>query len=206
MPGVGVIVLAAGGSVRLGRPKQSVIFRGETLLHRAARTATASAADAGVVVVLGAEAEAMAAMVDDLPVEIARNRRWESGMGGSIQAGMARLNGDAEAVVLMTCDQPLVTPEVLNGLIQAFRVRQTPIAASQYGGGMGVPALFSRRFFGALRQLRQSQGAKQLIQANLEAVVAIPFPAGAIDVDTPADVQYLFGLGDEMRVEIQPKV
>src|SRR5580692_2476743 len=108
---VALILLAAGPSTRLGQPKQLLPFRGRSLLRHAAETALASSCRP-VVVVLGASAERMKSELTDLPVMIAVNSGWESGMGSSIRAGLEALtngkNADAGvgAVVIMVCDQP----------------------------------------------------------------------------------------------------
>jgi|SRR4051812_38877219 molybdenum cofactor cytidylyltransferase len=86
-PGVGILVLAAGGSSRMGRPKQLLDYRGKPLVRHVAETALAVAGDR-VVVVVGAEGGKVGGRVRDLPVRVVLNKRWEAGIGSSIHAGM----------------------------------------------------------------------------------------------------------------------
>jgi len=87
----------------------------------------------------------------------------------------------------MLCDQPFVTAAVINNLVAAFRSNGTGIVASEYGGTVGVPALFGREYFAALAALNGAAGAKQIIAAHSSDVVRVPFPKGTTDIDTPED-------------------
>src|SRR5688572_28967076 len=110
----GVIVLAAGGSSRMGSPKQLLRYRGQSLILRAAHTGVQSTCDR-VVVVIGREAQQMRDELKDLAVSVTENRNWQDGMGASIRAGMEEIvKDDLDAVVLMLCDQPFVTADTLN--------------------------------------------------------------------------------------------
>ena len=193
MPGVGLIVLAAGGSSRLGHPKQLLPYRGRTLLRHAAETALASACRP-IVVVLGASADRLHPEVAALEVLVAENPDWEQGMGSSIRVGLASLETSAPdliGVVLMLCDQPLITPPSLDALVQSHLDTDSPLVASEYGGTHGVPAFFSRTLFPELRALRNVQGAKAVITAHAPEAIALPLPAGVWDVDTAADYERL---------------
>lgn len=188
MTQVAVAVLAAGGSSRMGRPKQLLPFCGRSLLRHAAEVALA--ADCGpVVAVLGANAGALRAELNGLPVEVVVNREWESGPGTSVRAAadaVEAMSGVA-ALVFLLCDQPLVSAEHVRQLIGASRASGVPMAASGYAGALGVPALFARECFHALRALDPAAGAKQLLARQPGAVAAVPLPDGAIDLDTPED-------------------
>mgnify|MGYP006198170919 CR=1 FL=1 len=100
------VVLAAGGSTRLGRPKQLLTRDGETLVHRAARLAVASGA-ARVRVIVGAHADDVVAAVRDLPVECLVNPRWNEGLAGSVRVAVNALAAHDRATLLLTCDQPV---------------------------------------------------------------------------------------------------
>jgi molybdenum cofactor cytidylyltransferase len=190
MPCISLIILAAGGSTRLGRPKQLVVFRGETLLRHAAKTALASVVDGPVIVVLGNESNHLKKNLSDLPVEIVVNANWKFGLGSSIRAGMEALRDGrrADAVLMMVCDQPMVTPELLNTLIDNFKMFGAPIGATQYGKTIGVPALFAKNYFDDLLSLEDDQGAKKIISSNLNISTVVPFLEGIADVDTEDDV------------------
>ncbi|HEX8502196.1 MAG TPA: nucleotidyltransferase family protein [Pyrinomonadaceae bacterium] len=191
--GVGAIILAAGSSSRMGAPKQTLRFRGQTLLRRAALAAL-GAGCAPVIVVTGAHAELSRRELDGLDVREAFNTRWETGMASSVRAGVEGLVGaapDAGAAVLMLCDQPHLTSEIISNLVTAHRATGRPVVASEYGGGFGVPALFGRALFAELSRLEGAAGAKQVIKRHASKAHFLPFPGGEVDVDTPDDFSRL---------------
>jgi molybdenum cofactor cytidylyltransferase len=192
MATTGLVLLAAGGSTRLGHSKQLLRWNGKSLLRRAAETALASGCHP-VVVVLGAEAEAHRAELEGLSVRDVENTRWREGMGGSLRLGMEALRGEPslEAVVLMVCDQPAVTAEHLMALTRTHQERGQPIIASGYAGTVGVPALFDRSLFAELEALPASAGARPLLTKEPGRVAVVPLPGGELDVDTPEDVERL---------------
>ncbi|MBJ6110541.1 nucleotidyltransferase family protein [Hymenobacter sp. BT523] len=182
---VALVLLAAGASTRMGRPKQLLSYRGRTLLRHAAETAIASGCTP-IVLVTGAVREALAAEVADLPVQVVHNPDWETGMASSIRAGLAAAQpAEPAAVLIMLSDQPHLTPELLRELVQRQRQAQAPIAAAAYGDALGVPAVFDRALFSQLMELRGQAGAGRLIASYGPAVERIAFPAGLLDVDTP---------------------
>ena len=187
------MILAAGSSSRMGAPKQLLRFGGETLLRRAA-VAALGAGCRPVVVVTGAHAELSRGELQGLDVREVWNALWETGMGSSVRAGVgALLEADAgtAAVVLLLCDQPYVTPEVVAGLVDAHRATGRQVVASRYGGSYGVPALFGRPLFAELARLGGSSGAKQVIKRHAPEAHFVPFPEGEVDLDTPEDYSRL---------------
>ncbi len=174
------VILAAGASRRLGRPKQSVEVDGEALLHRAARAAL-EAGLGPVFIVLGAGAETLEPLVADLPVVIVPNPHWEEGMSSSIRVGLEALPGTTEAILLMVCDQIRMEAAVLERLIQAFHASSTHPAACFYGGTLGVPAIFPRSAFAALAALRGDKGARLLLKQG--GVTPVAWPEGKLDLD-----------------------
>ena len=190
---VGAVILAAGSSSRMGRPKQTLEFQGMSLLRRA----TLAALDARcrpVVVVTGAHAELTRRELDQLDVREAFNPDWETGMGSSVRAGIERLisiDVDVTAVVLLLCDQPHVTASVVSSLVAAHHTTGKTLIASAYGDSFGVPALFSRTLFTELKQLAGSSGAKEIIKRHASEAHFLPFPDGEVDVDTPEDFSCL---------------
>ena len=182
------VILAAGASSRLGRPKQLVLLQGETLLQRTVKAAL----DAGcgpVRVVLGAAWEESKKNIQDLPVELLFNGGWQEGMASSIRLGLEALPPDAEAVLLLVCDQPALDAKRLRGLLDAHRLAPEALVACAYGGTRGIPALFPRRLFPGLLALQGDRGAKGLLQGP--DVHLVPFPGGEADVDTPEDLARL---------------
>jgi molybdenum cofactor cytidylyltransferase len=192
MSRIGVILLAAGGSSRMGRPKQLLMYEGEALIRRAARAAIGSGC-APIVVVLGAAAEPTREALDGLQVVIEVNEDWSRGMGSSLRCGVRRLLQDAPdvaAAIITLCDQPHVTADVLRSLAEAHAITAMPAAiACSYAGTFGPPCLFAASRFDELLRLPDGHGAKAVLAAAGADLHLIPFPQGAIDFDTPADLK-----------------
>ena len=190
---VGAVILAAGSSSRMGRPKQTLQFQGMSLLRRAT-VAALEATCRPVVVVTGAHAELSRRELEQLDVCEAFNPDWETGMGSSVRTGIeSLLSNDAHvaAAILLLCDQPYVTSDVVSRLIAAHHTTGKPLVASAYGESFGVPALFSRTLFTELAQLAGLSGAKEIIKRHAAEAHFLPFPEGEVDLDTPQDVSCL---------------
>lgn len=200
---IGIIVLAAGASSRMGEPKQLLTFEGETLLRLAARAALETR-ERPVVVVLGFSADAMQEEIAALDALTVVNQSWHEGMSSSIRCGLQRaLEAGApdgmEAAILMLCDQPFVTSDVIMRLIDIYHARQALLVASEYEARgektLGVPALFSRGLFPELMALRGTEGAKRIIARHRAEAAVISIPEAAFDVDTPGDYSALSDKG-----------
>ena len=191
---IGVILLAAGASTRYGNfPKQLLKINDKTLIRHAAQQALASSAQT-VCIVLGANFEIIKNEIEDLAVEIAVNENWADGMSSSIKSGLKHLlniEPNFSAVVLQLCDQPLVTNEILNQLIQTHFETQKKIVASEYGQSFGVPALFERELFEELLMLNKETGAKSLIKKHENEAIFINIPEAIFDIDTREDYEKL---------------
>lgn len=193
MGALAAVILAAGGSTRFGQAKQLLVFRGETLVRRLVRAAT-QAGCSPIVVVAGEEGEQIADQLRDLSVAFVTNAQWPRGIGTSVRCGVQHLidkEGDLAAVVLLACDQPLVDANTIIALIRQHEISKTRIVASRYAGTLGIPALFDRSCFQALVELPDASGAKPFIESHGNDVVAIDFADGAIDIDTPGDLERL---------------
>ncbi len=193
MSAVGLVILAAGGSRRLGVPKQ--LLRdgaGRSLVRRAAQTALASGCRP-VTVVLGASAEAISREIADLPLGIVHNPGWETGMASSLRAGLTALTAHTplDAALVMLCDQPMVSAALLDSLAAAHRSSGHDLVACEYEGVLGVPALFGHALFGALRALTGDEGARRVIKAYAGPATRVPFPEGRLDIDTADDAEAL---------------
>lgn len=189
---VGGLLLAAGGSSRLGQPKQLLEFKGNRLLRHAAEAMADSSCDP-VVVVLGAETEMSAMEIAGLSVAQCLNEDWESGMSSSIKIGLAmllELAPEIDAVLVSLCDQPYVTTEMLNRFGEKFSTTNAAVIAAAYNGVTGVPALFSREMFDELSRLDGDKGARELIRFRAD-IETIDLPEGAFDIDTPDDAAKL---------------
>ena len=181
---VAAVVLAAGGSSRLGEPKQLVRLGVENLLERAVRMAR-EAGCGPVVVVLGASAELIRSKCSLGDARVLVNEDWAEGMAFSIRLGVGALSG-VDGCVVMTCDQPAVTVGHLSRLIG------DEVRASRYEDRNGIPAFFPAAVFGELMELRGDMGARDLLAGR----GFLELDGGELDVDTVGDlvrVRELFG-------------
>ena len=187
---VGILVLAAGGSTRMGRPKQLLPFHGKSLVRHA--TETALAVGGPVVVVVGAEGEKVSAEIRDLQVGIVSNPNWASGMGSSIRAGvhaLIELEPNLDAVMITLCDQPRITASILRELIELHQTTGKPLCAAGFAKTFGPPALLGREFFAELLALPGLHGAKQILMRHSQSLLSVPCPQAADDIDTPMDYE-----------------
>ncbi len=168
------IVLAAGASARFGSPKQWQLFRGETLLARAVRVAREAGCEHVIAVVRPGDSIEGARVVE--------NANAAAGVSTSIRVGVLAAAGGR--VLIMLCDQPLITPEHLRSLMAI----DAPIVASGYAGTIGVPAVFDARFAVELTALTGDRGARGVIEAHRAEAVIVPFEDAAIDIDTLEDL------------------
>ncbi|MBX2904736.1 MAG: nucleotidyltransferase family protein [Taibaiella sp.] len=185
----GIIILAAGSSSRMGSPKQLLTFNGATLLQHAITVAMGVGAGA-TLVVLGAHAEEVMPIANVSDVHVVVNNDWREGMASSIRCGLQNLLmilPEAEAVLILLCDQPYVTTKLLGECLHAAEATEKSIVACAYGNVTGVPALFKKEMFDELMLLEGDVGARRVIQRNAEHVILVPFTAGAVDIDTPDD-------------------
>ena len=189
----GVIVLAAGGSTRLGKPKQLLPYKGASLLQHAV-TEAIGAALTPVIVVAGSNAELIKNELTSMPVELVDNANWQSGMASSIVTGLNFLLSrypEVDGVIFLMSDQPFVNATLLHELLQVHRTTTKLMVASSYNGTVGVPVLFHHSIFPQLLQLTGDEGARKLLQRHIEQVATVSFPQGDIDIDTPGDYENL---------------
>ena len=185
-PHIATIILAAGASTRLGAPKQLLPYQGTTFLRRTVDTVLLSQAKS-FHVVLGFNAEIMKLEIASLPINIVINPDWRSGISTSLHAGIQSLEPTIDAAIIVLCDQPELSTDILNRLISTYTSTRAPIVTCKYAGTVGVPALFDRRMFPELLSLEGDHGAKTLIERYTKKRIEIDFSGGAIDIDTVAD-------------------
>jgi molybdenum cofactor cytidylyltransferase len=181
---IAAVVLAAGASSRLGRAKQLVEVQGSSLVRRAVEACLAAGCTP-VVAVVGHEAGAVRRALDGSGATIVENADWSEGMASSIRAGVAGLDSGTRAVVLAVCDQPAFEVSVVRRLIEAWDGSDDARVACAYAATLGVPALFGRTWFERLSALHGRRGAKGLLRSDVERVVAVEWPEGAVDLDEP---------------------
>jgi molybdenum cofactor cytidylyltransferase len=190
---IGVILLAAGSSSRLGTPKQLLQYEDETLLQHSLQVARASNVNP-IVVVLGAKAELIMSRIDVGSSIVVINDKWQEGMASSIRCGINSLLKESpgiEGAILMVCDQPFIYPDLLLQLITKQQLTGKPIITSSYADTFGPPTLFHKTIFSELLQLKGDVGAKSILRLNASELEFISFPEGVIDIDTDADYQKL---------------
>ena len=184
---VHVVVLAAGASTRFGATKQLVRVNGRPLLHTIVSRAVELAGHS-VTVVLGAHAGELAPLLKHSPASVSVNRDWSEGIASSIREGVSHTPLTADGILFLLADQAAVTTEDLRRLAGAWRRNPNSIAAAQYGGGVGVPAIFPRWCFRELNELRGDRGAQTLLQRHVDRLVRIAMPSAELDIDRPEDL------------------
>ncbi|MFZ9187373.1 MAG: nucleotidyltransferase family protein [Algoriphagus sp.] len=190
----GVILLAAGSSSRLGRPKQLLNYQGKKLIQHSIDAALNSAAN-DLVVVLGSNFELIQTGIESKEVPVLVHEHWEKGMSSSMQCGLRYLleTSQVEQVILMLCDQPYVTQDLLDQLMNGKKASGKGIVACSYAGTLGVPALFGQDYFPELLALKGTEGAKKVILNHQDDTFLVDFPLGSVDLDTEEDVQKFTG-------------
>lgn len=186
---IGAIILAAGASTRMGTPKQLLPLHHSSFLQYTILV-TLKSVCRPIIVVLGAYAQQIRPEISQLPVDIVENFQWTEGMSSSIGVGLTALKTQSnplKAVVLLVCDQPFISSQLIDQIVQTYQVTGKPIVASEYDGVLGVPALFDHTMFSELFNLKTSEGAKQVIRKHTFKVTRVDFPKGAIDIDTPEE-------------------
>jgi molybdenum cofactor cytidylyltransferase len=190
---IGIVILAAGESKRMGTPKQLLTFDNKMLINKAIDIAISTQLKS-VVLVLGAFKVKIEANILQDEISIVENINWNEGMASSVRVGLEKLieiSPNIEGVVFMVCDQPYVTKEVIEGLINVQAETGFEAAASRYNGKIGTPALLLKSHFNALFQLKGDTGARKILLENSEKVAIVDFDAGIFDIDTPEDYQNL---------------
>jgi molybdenum cofactor cytidylyltransferase len=186
-PFVAGLVLAAGGSRRLGRPKQLLPYGGATLLDHTVTIARACEFDQ-LLVAVGGEAEKVRDRVDLTGADVVVNPGFGAGCSSSIAVAMEALDPRATVLVLMLGDQPGVVPASVRVLLAARG--DAPLAVCRYDDGRGHPFAFGHETFGDLRALHGDKAVWKLLEQRADEVEEVPV-AGPIplDVDTWADYE-----------------
>jgi molybdenum cofactor cytidylyltransferase len=188
-----IVVLAAGMSSRLGRPKQLLVYQGKSLLQHAADKALQTSMGP-VVVVVGANSDVTKKQLEEMKVEVVTNEEWQEGIASSIRCGLAaveKLKPGTDGVIFTVCDQPYVNKSLLDSLLMEQHGTGLPIVASSYEGKLGTPALFHKSLFPELLELKGDVGARTIVVQHADDVASVLFPKGNIDIDTEAEYEDL---------------
>ncbi len=181
------VILAAGGSSRLGEPKQMIQWRDHPLIWHAVRAAEGLDR---VTVVIGEQAKELRRALKKEPVELVENADWETGQSSSVRIGLEAVSEGSEAVVFLLADMPFVGPELISALVQRYRQTLAPLVATWAGGRRANPVLFDRVTYPDLQALKGDQGGRSLFR-RFEREFVEWDDAVLLDVDTPADLERL---------------
>lgn len=185
-----ILIPAAGASKRLGRAKQLVRFKSGTLIENAVNIAE-STAPLEIIVVTGANADAVKGAVGQAPVRWIHNPRWSHGMGSSIAIGAAGINLRSNAVMILLCDQWRLRAYDLQTLTKAWRSRPEHIFCAQAKGQFMPPVIFPATCFAELRALDGDIGARSLLKKYAEILTPVTLENAAADLDTQAHLSIL---------------
>lgn len=184
------IILAAGRAQRFGGTKLLEEYDGAPLLHRALDVAR-SACHENTWLVTGHAAREMTRAAEGRVGHVVHNREYAQGIGSSIACGASACPESADALLFLLADQPLVSRSHIANLIRGWTGEPGAIVATAFSGVLGPPVLFGRGHLEALRALRGDAGARQVLDAHADAVVAVSHDPAGVDIDTPEDLQRL---------------
>ena len=189
-----LVLLAAGGSTRLGQPKQLVPVDGEALVLRTARRLL-RLEPAAMLVVTGCDSDRVKEQLAGLPLQIVHNAEWKEGMGTSIACGVRNLPEGIEGVLIMLCDQWRVGPEDLKRLIEAWNTDISDIVIASWKKDEATvfspPAIFSGSLFHELKNLAGDRGAKRIIEEFKGKTTFVEMENAAFDLDEKGDLKSL---------------
>jgi len=186
---IGIVILAAGSSTRLGRPKQLISTKGVTLLEHTISCCQILARS--IHVVSGAMREKVEEIALQNGANVIFNPDFKLGIGYSIAAGINNVGDHVDGIIIVLVDQPFLTEEVMQNIVRKAIENPDTIITCTYREGSGPPAFFPRKYFCELSKLNGDEGAKTIIKKHLIEVLHIPCYKGDIDVDVVDDLQAL---------------
>ncbi len=187
------LLLAAGSSSRmnasgLATPKMLLSFSGKTFLQHIIDEVKKTGNP--LVVVTGCYHHLLQPVLEQQQIAFVQNESWNDGMGNSIQKGTAFIlqhYPEVTSVIILVCDQPYLSAELLNKMTETKTAAQKGIVAAAYNNTLGIPVLFDRKYFEKLLSLTGRYGAKKIVQQLPDDTAAVAFEQGAIDIDTAED-------------------
>ncbi|MGK0298524.1 MAG: xanthine dehydrogenase accessory factor [Gammaproteobacteria bacterium] len=183
---ISIIILAAGSSSRFGALKQLLEYQGKSLLKRAVEISQ-KVQCLEVLVVHGPKATKCQREISSYNVVNLVNDDWESGMSSSLKLAVKSVSSESQAILVLLCDQPLITSDHLNQLIRLWRQNPDNIVASEYNDTIGVPAIIPKLHYNAIKKLTGDTGAKTIIQTFGKKVIVASIPEAEFDIDTEND-------------------
>ena len=181
------MIMAAGGSRRYGGIKQLLELNGKSLLKRAIDIATKTFGNR-IKLVLGLKSNKLQREADGYDVEVVVNRDWENGIASSLRSGISAMPEHCKGALIIFCDQPLINETHLRQMIDTWKQQPDRIIASAYAETLGVPVIFPSRYFTSIQELKGDNGAKSIIEKNMDSVTRISIPEAEIDIDTQEDL------------------
>lgn len=181
------VLLAAGGSTRLGYPKQLISFQGVPLISHMISVIKKGGIDKLFVVVGSHSEEIIGAINDD--VRIINNSNWEAGMSTSIQSALAVIEKEYDAAMIFIIDQPYLNPALILKILATMKISRAKIIAARTTGQQTHPVVYRREIYPDLLSLEGDRGGKEIIRKNWVAWVDWPDPAILQDIDTPEDAE-----------------
>lgn len=178
---VAVIILGAGSSSRMGKPKQLLPYKNTTLLGNAIQVANQSLAN-NVFCVLGANFEIIKKSIEQYNCNIILNPKYKDGLSSSIKTAVKELQ-NFDKLLFMLGDQPKITFDFLNELLNLSEENPTKIIASDYGNKKGVPAIFPKKYFSELLTLSGDKGASKMLNLHQENIIKLKNNF-LVDIDT----------------------
>ena len=190
------IILAAGGASRYGQPKSLLVWQGETLIRRIAKTALAAGLNS-VIVVLGATVEPIRNELSDLPVQFVVNPKWQEGQSSSLRVAIQRLQGhDCGGAIILQADQPRVPVILLRRIIERHAKNIPAIVIPRLDGHPSSPVLFDQRYFTDLAGIEGDKGGRALFGKFPTQWLDWDVPEDLMDIDTPEDYRRLLERAD----------
>ncbi len=187
---IAAVVLAAGLSTRMGRPKQTLSVKGKAMLEWVLEVLRESKVDT-TVVVLGARAAQVKERVRFMDERIIVNPDFRKGMGSSLRIGLASIEHEADAALVVLGDQPFLSTRTVDRLVEAYKATKAPVVVPVYHKRRGNPVLFDRSLFPQVMKIKGDSGAKSVVRANEGRLreVAVDDIGVLADIDRPSDLK-----------------
>lgn len=187
-----ILILAAGKSSRMNSPKQLLNYKGKSLINSCLESAL-SLNTARVICVLGSSADIIEKQLSKSPDTILYNNDFDKGMSSSMVLGVKHIaeHLDVDAILIMLCDQPLISKEHYSALLDKASNSESTIVSTSFGNNFGAPSIFKRALFEELAQLSKDQGAKSVIKKHIDNTLFINCEEAGFDIDFPEDYQRL---------------
>ena len=191
---INAIILAAGESRRMGKPKPLLRFEDTTFLEQIVSVLRLSCVDR-ITVVLGAKAKAIQKSIDLSGTNVVINKNYHKGQLSSLIAGLENTPAEAEAILVCLVDNPFITTTLVDQIVGVFKNTKGPIVVPVFNKKRGHPALFAKSLFKELINAPAQEGARYVLYSNEDKVVELQMSDSAtlVRIDTPDDYRSYFG-------------